>query len=1221
MSTVQSRDEQEPAAGEQALPRAWPFIVAVGASAGGLEALRTLFGGMPADAGLTFVVAVHRSAGQERRLVDLLQPYTALLIEQIDGSAPLEPNRILVIPPTASLRTIDTHVRLGALAKGRQPPRIDELFRAVAASHGSRSIGVVLTGAGSDGALGLRQIKAAGGLVIAQEPGEAEYESMPRTALDAGIVDLVLPLREMAQAIMSYCTAEPLLPELPVAAAAAAAESPLLNKLLELIEARTGRDLSVYQPALTLRGVSKRMRLRGIESPQAYVRLLETDAGEIGVLAGDLLLDGAEFFREQRTVAQLEQDVLPRLFDAKAGALDTLRAWCVGCGTGEEAYSLAIELIEECSRRDVKPSVKLFATDVAEEQLQRARRGSYLAEIESTVSLRRLAEFFVPDEGGHRVRPEVRNLVVFARHDVCKDFPFSHLDLIVCRPSLLADLEPVERWAVLQSFHYALEPHGLLVVGPNEAVEAPELFEPEKQRGQVYRRVEGSVRPLVFAAARSSRKSGSHDDGARAGPRRAPVDARALHLGVLERYMPASVLVDDRNRVIHYSAQASRYVRWPAGELTHDALQILPEPLRGAAQSGLHAVTRTRKRWTSGALTVDTSEGARRVAVHVDPVDEESAAIDAKLLVFEELERPSDHGHLRTSGGFSVLEAELGEASRRLRAVVGEQPDGRSDHGTLLEILAGMEAAKRELKTVNDELSTLNRENVARLEDLAQVSTDLEVLLESTGLATLFLDGELKIIRFTPPLLEIFDVSPADQGRLLADVPHRLRDQDLVADAKRVLKHLAPVDREIESESGKWYLVRMLPYRAPPLGTGVAITLIDVTTRKKAEQHLREADRRKDEFIALLAHELRNPLAPISSGIEILKRRDVEPAVMERVTATMARQAAQLVRLIDDLLDVSRISSGRLRLKKSPVAVADIVRDAVGAVRPLLEREGHELLVTVPDEPIVLEADSARLTQVLANLLNNAVRYTPRGGKIMLAVRLELDAVLVTVTDNGYGIPPNALPHLFEMFYQASDARSSTQGGLGIGLALAKSLVEMHEGTIQAESAGVDRGSKFTLRLPVRIAAHADESAVTSSSGTSLGGHTVLVVDDNADAANTLAALIRALGENEVHVALSGADALPLAQRVKPDTVFLDLRMPEMDGFEVAQRLRREAWASSATIVALTGWGLEEHKRRTQEAGFDQHLTKPADLAALQSILGRNNGARALVAPEAGRVN
>jgi two-component system, chemotaxis family, CheB/CheR fusion protein len=687
-------------------------------------------------------------------------------------------------------------------------------------------------------------------------------------------------------------------------------------------------------------------------------------------------------------------------------------------------------------------------------------------------------------------------------------------------------------------------------------------------------------------------------------------DARVVHLALLERYTPASVLVDDEGRVLHYSVRAGRYLRAPDGEASPYLVRFLREPLRSAVRAGLDAVRRRERPWTSDALLVHTEKGVRRVAVHVDSANPSVPAAKVKLVVFEEVDAARGDDVPGTADYTSRLGSDLEEASRRLRDVVGTEDDGR--HETeLLGVLDDLDAARVELRTVDAELTTLDQDNRTRLEELARLSADLEVLLESTGLATLFLDRELKIVRFTPPLLDIFDVLPGDKGRPLADLAHRLIDTDLLGDSRRVLGDLMPIEREVEADNGKWYLVRMLPYRSGPqrLG-GVAITLVDITTRKNAEQEIREADRRKDEFIALLAHELRNPLAPISAGIEILKRRELEPAIAERVTLTMGRQAAQLVRLIDDLLDVSRISSGRLQLRKTTVVLADIVRDAVAAVKPLIDRSGHALTVEVPPEPILLDADSARLTQVLANLLNNAARYTPNGGRIALSVRRDGESAVVTVRDNGCGIPASALPHVFEMFYQGADPRSSTQTGLGIGLALAKSLVDMHGGTIDAASAGQDRGSEFTLRVPALQQAGAARSDARSGAAAGLGGHRVLVVDDNADAARTLAMLIETLGENEVHVALSGEEALPLAERIKPDTVFLDLKMPDMDGYEVAQQLRREPWGTDAWLVALTGWGLDDHKRRTKEAGFDEHLTKPADRAALETILARPVGGR-----------
>jgi two-component system CheB/CheR fusion protein len=1192
-----------------ALPSRSGLVVVVGASAGALEALRTLLGNMPADSGVTFVVVVH-SSSRSTWLVELLQPYTQLSVRGAEADVPLEANTVVVVAAGADVAAVDSHLRLVASPMGAsQHARIDRFFRAVAAAHGARAVGIVLTGAGSDGALGLRQVKDRGGLTIAQAPTEAEWASMPRSAIDTGAVDLVLPLREMPSAILRYLGT-------PRVEQDDDSASTRLDELLELLESRTGRDFSVYRRSVLTRRVGKRMRLNAIDDWSSYLAFLRSETGEAKALANDLLSNVTDFFADPKAFARLESDVLPRLFAHRSGE-DTLRAWVVGCSTGEEAYSIAIALSEQSALCRPATRVQVFASEMADESLERARVGLYPLQIEDSIAPARLQTFFVRDDKlGYRVRAQLRSLVVFASHDVINDFPFSQLDLIVCRGSLLEDLNPDARLTVLRNFHYALRQHGLLVVDSGATVgnENPQLFAADGDG--VYRRLaraeqSASLPPMVYRARPPGPLRASNGT-------RGSQDVRLIHLELLERYAPASVLVDADARVVHYSARAGRFVRFPGGEPTHELMHMLREPLRSAVHAGIEAVDRHGSSWASDALLVHAETGVITVAVHVEPaVSRPDAPANAKVIVFRELgpgESVDPDSRSRDASDFTAeLELELEEASRHLRAVVANGKEsvpareavGEARDGALLSVLADIESAKEELQNINEELMSLDRDNRTRVEELARVSADLEVLLESTGLATLFLDRDLKVVRFTPPLLEIFHVLPSDKGRPLAELNHRLRDADVVDDAGRVLKHMTPVEREAEADNGKWYLLRMLPYRSAPQGLGgVAMTLVDITSRKLAELALRENDRRKDEFIALLAHELRNPLAPISSGIEILRRNDVDRSVAERITLTMSRQTGQLVRLIDDLLDVSRISSGRLQLRKARVALADIVRDAVAAVQPLIDRSRHELSVDLPRERILLDADAARLTQVLANLLNNAARYTPSGGKIAVRARRDGNHVVVAVQDNGFGMSNGVLQHVFEMFYQGGDPRAARQTGLGIGLALAKSLVEMHGGTISVASGGVNRGSEFTLRLPV-LDQTAFEPSVAETSGPALGGHRVLVVDDNADAAQTLAVLIGTLGENDVHVALSGEEALPLAKRIKPDTVFLDLKMPEMDGYEVAQRLRQEPWCDSTWLVALTGWGLDEHKRRTKDAGFDQHLTKPADRAALEAILSR----------------
>jgi signal transduction histidine kinase/CheY-like chemotaxis protein len=426
----------------------------------------------------------------------------------------------------------------------------------------------------------------------------------------------------------------------------------------------------------------------------------------------------------------------------------------------------------------------------------------------------------------------------------------------------------------------------------------------------------------------------------------------------------------------------------------------------------------------------------------------------------------------------------------------------------------------------------------------------------------------------------------------------------LITDVQSVLDEVIELEREVQSADGRWFLVRVHPYRTALRGVeGAALLFSDITERKRAELSLQDSDRRKEEFLAVLAHELRNPLAPITAGLEVLKKLPQDPALHERVVATMARQSRQLVRLVDDLLEVGRINEGKVTLRMQPVSIADVARDALATVRPHAEHLEQELTVDLPDEePLYVEGDAVRLTQVIGNLLHNSSRYTPPHGKIALRARRDGEKVEITVEDNGRGMSPEALQNAFEMFYQARDSQASG-AGLGIGLTLARRLVELHCGTIAAESPGERLGSKFIVRLPLTHRRDAQPDETTSAVPTTRERHRILIVDDNNDAAETLRELMRALGAGEVLTASNGADALAAAARLRPDIVLLDLSMPGMDGYELARRIRSEPWGKHVLLVALTGWGQEQHRRRSKEAGFDHHLTKPADPEALRAVL------------------
>jgi two-component system CheB/CheR fusion protein len=909
----------------------------------------------------------------------------------------------------------------------------------------------------------------------------------------------------------------------------------------------------------------------------------------------------------------LEENVLPHLFDLKPGSQGRLRVWSIGCSTGEEAYSLAMLLAEEAERREAPPELHVFASDLAEDMLKKAREGIYPLEAGATISPERLERFFTKEYGRYRVRRALRDIVVFSKHDMFSDPPFSHIDLIVCR-NLLCDLQPEVRRAVLSLFYYALEPHGMLVLGSDDPIDAPHQFDCEHEGISLYVKKSGASQGLRIPVPR-------HKEARRLEGQAPPslMDAARrvsdIHDRMIADHVPASVLIDAENHVIHYSPRASRYVHVPGGEPTHDFLKIVREPLRSKLRAAIDSVRGDRVPWKSEPFTIATEDGSRRIMVHIELANDARAA-GMLLVVFKEVAdyRKDQDPTQRMDAGeaISQVQVDLEQTNKRLRGMLASTdprtPEEEADEH-LGTILGELESSKAELQAVNEQLSTLDEENERRLHELAQLSADLQNLLESTGIPTLFLDTELRIVRFTHRAGELFHVRDTDVGRPLADLRHELVYDSLGADALRAVKHSTSVEREVVSATGRSYLARMLPCMVGQGNKGVVINLIDITERKEAEDELRNADRRKDEFIALLAHELRNPLAPISSGIEVLKSGVNDPRLVGQVSATMERQTKQLVRLVDDLLDLSRIRGGKLHLRKSLVTLADIIRDAISAVRPMIEHAQHELTVRLPDEPIMLDADSTRLTQVLANLLNNSARYTAEKGRIQITAERDGGNAIVIVKDNGQGISADALSHVFEMFYQAEDPPIAQSTGLGIGLTLAKTLVELHGGSISVSSEGKDRGSEVTLRLPIATAA-ARPLATVAEREDDLSGHRVLIVDDNVDAAETLRMLMDTLGDNDVRTASSGSEALKTAMEQRPDIVLLDLKMPEMDGYEVARHIRQEPWGADILLVAVTGWGLEAHKRRTQEAGFDRHLTKPANLAALKAVLGQRRAAQ-----------
>jgi two-component system, chemotaxis family, CheB/CheR fusion protein len=1184
-------------------------VVGIGASSGGLDALQTLFKSMPPNPGFACVVVVHLSPEHESHLPELLQQCTAMRVQQVSVTVPLQRNHVYVIPPNANLESVDTHLRLSKLEERRiaRAP-IDHFLHTLAKTHDGTAIAVILTGAGTDGTIGLRHIKQCGGLTIAQDPDEAEFDSMPRSAIATSMVDWVLPIEDMADYISRFCATQPQLPSADATDAGNRSDEDLYLQLIEELQRRTQHDFSVYRKPVLLGRLRRRMQLHFVTTFSAYLQILEREEREASNLLNDLLLVPTEFFRDARIFEALEQRIVPEIFARKAGEGGHVRVWSIGCSSGEEAYSLAILLLEERARRDMSQRLQVFASDLSEKLLWTARQGIYPREIATSVSPQRLASYFIASQGFFRVKNELKDTVLFTTHNLFKDPPFGHVDLLMCR-TLLSDLQPAIRHGVLSVFHYALEKRGVLVVGADDTVDAPDLFQPQAGLTGVFQKVghaehlaklPNSLQPFGPEGMRGAlRTQLAH----RVGMDTIEPDIANVHRSAADLYAPPSVLIDSDHNVVHFSSHAAKYLTFPGGKLTYDLTQLVHEPLRFRLLEALHKVRTESPKWTCGAIWAAPGHNPVHLTLRLERV----ATTDLILVVFDDQRSSAQR---ERASGLAPLEYELTLLRKRLQQFL--QPTAGADDAATIErqraahelnaVIDALAASKEELQATHEELIALDAENHRRIRELTQVSTDLQHLLASTGIATLFLDRNLNIIRFTPLVGELFELRPTDIGRPIQDLARLASHEHLADDARRSLHTLATVERELAIGQRRWYLRRILPYRASSGNIeGVVLTLIDITERKKAEEALRQANRNKDEFLAVLAHELRNPLAPIISGVEVLKSAPTNQGMVERVAGTISRQTGQLVRLVDDLLEVSRINGGKLRLRISVVDLREVVHDAVSGATVAVERAGHQLCVTLPSNELPVEGDQARLVQVLSNLLNNAVRYSANPGTITLNVSRDDSNAVLCLRDQGVGIAPEALPHVFDMFYQGPNARAAVAGGLGIGLTLAKNLIEMHGGAIAVTSEGANRGSEFTIRLPLaldkQVASRVEEEP------TALGDHRILIVDDNVDAAETLCLQLQAMGGQEVHTASSGSQALEAMPLLQPDIVLLDLMMPEMDGYEVARQVRKASLLNQPMLVALSGLGHEEHRKRSKEAGFDRHLTKPADLASLRKML------------------
>jgi len=825
-------------------------IVGLGASAGGLEAFETFLQHMPAETGMGFVLVQHLDPSHASVLTEILQRCTSMPVVEARHEMAVEANRVHVIPPNRDMVIAGGALQLSLPTEPRgQRMPIDAFLRSLAADQGEAACGIILSGTGSDGALGLRAIAGAGGLCLVQEPTTAKFDGMPNAAIAAGYPTQVLPVEQMPGALQRGTR---LLSRPPAPAAGDAAGG--LDKVLRLLRASTGHDFLQYKKSTIGRRIERRMAAHNIDDTAAYARFLGEHPGETQALFRELLINVTQFFRDPPAFVTLREDILPSLLGGRSED-DVLRIWVAGCATGEEAYSIAIllrELMLEM-RREVK--VQMYSTDLDDDAIATARAGLYPFNIAQDMSPERLRRFFVKEETGYRVKKEIREMVVFAVQSVIKDPPFTRLDLLVCR-NLLIYLEPDLQDRLFALFHYALKPRGVLFLSPSESIgHHGDLFEALDRQWKFYR-----ARPTV-ASRRALLAGGVPLPGALV-PARPDRVTRAREFDVAERarrallqsFAPAAVVTNLQGEIQYVHGDTGRFLRLAPGQPTHDVVEMAREglqpDLRAALRLAIDKGTPTVNQVFS--LGGDGEPKAMALSVHLLP----DAHGQHKLLLVTFQDRPASapskpaRAHRAKAGEederVQALQRELAQAKGQMTVLIEEQQasneelmstneEMQSTNEELQSTNEELETSKEELQSMNEELMTVNAELQNKIEQMASMQDDMKNLLDNMRVGTIFLDSRLRIRRFTRDATAIYHLAATDIGRPLADIRSQLQGADLLVDAKAVVDSLVPVEREVRTAEGTSYLARIQPYRTVDnVIDGVVMTFPDVTERLQA---------------------------------------------------------------------------------------------------------------------------------------------------------------------------------------------------------------------------------------------------------------------------------------------------------------------------------------------------------------------------------------------------
>ncbi|MEP1079643.1 ATP-binding protein [Leptolyngbya sp. PL-A3] len=1388
-----------------------PFpIVGVAASAGGLDAFIQLLSHLPTDSGMAFVLIQHLAPDHESLLSEILSRITQLPVNEVQNGVKVEPNQVYVIPPNTKMILSEGVLQLSPREKvfGKYMPG-DAFFASLAADCGQKAIAIVLSGGDGDGSLGLKAIKAVGGVTFAQCKETAQFDSMPTTAVATGNVDFVLPPAQIAEELINLSQNLRVASLLPLSLPEDS--SPSTNALLtifNLLQEQTGVNFSQYKPNTIHRRIQRRMLLYKLERLEDYAQYLQTHPVEVNALYEEILIHVTSFFRDPKAFDLLKERVFPAITQNKP-ADAPIRIWVAGCSTGEEVYSIAICLLEFLSNHANSPPIQIFATDISEVAIEKARSGVYQENQMVEVSPEHRRRFFYALEGGgYQITKAVRDLCIFARQNLGSDPPFSNLDLISCRNVLIYLGDGLQK-RIMPIFHYGLNPTGFLLLGTSESTgQSSDLFTLIEKTYRLYaKKVTATRSTLSFAPS-------TYPTAKVTAPTPSPSATEAFDLQkkvdqlIAEHYSPVGAVLDNKMQVLQLRGDIDRYLRLVAGAANLNIFNLVREGLLVELRAAVYQAQRQGAPITRNGLRLKDGAHFRIVNLQVIPFKIPVTEENRFLVLFEDVQPASIPGPTNLDGLQGDLEQEnahlrqsLAEAHQEqaatqeyLQAIIQEQEHTNQDLKVANEeILSSneelqstneeLETAKEEIQATNEELNTTNEELRSRNGEMHQVNNDLTNLLAGINIPILMLTNDLRIRRFTPMAQQLFNFIPSDAGRPLRDIRTNLNIPDLETLILEVLETLSVKELDVQTQEGYWYTLRIRPYRTienqidgvvlvlldidalkrsavtleasrnyaeaivktvqvpllvlesdfwvntanrafyetfqvTPLETTQALlfdlghghwnipglqtrleevlhhdtslqnfevaheferighkvmvlngrkiiqdgdaqqillSIEDISDRKQfeaersqllaqeqsARQQAEAANRAKDEFLSNLSHELRNPLSVILGWAQLLRTPELDETRARRASDMIEQSAKVQVQLIEDLLDISRITRGNLKLNTSPLDLVAVVRRSIESVQLATEAKGIQLSSQL--EAATIMGDGDRLQQVLWNLLSNAIKFTPSGGRIEVTLEVVQSHAEVRISDTGQGIRAELLPYIFDRFLQGDSSTTKRKQGLGLGLSIVRHIIELHGGTVCAESPGEEQGTTIFLRLPLRVPVTpeslamppelippliqpirlelplpnnlqfpAEECSEAVVPRLSLAGLHILAVDDEMESLEMMQyALDLAGAEVEVVTSVKNAIATLTAWPGRYDALLADIGMPDEDGFALIRRVRAMEAIAGGEIpaVAITAYVSEQERQQAINAGFQQHLAKPFEptqlIRVVTNLVGR----------------